>query len=152
MKKLFSALALIMTSASGAATLDCHWMKTGDLAEGFYKPAHIKMQLSDSEVSFIEDTYTSRRYEPCWVGNHSSCYFGFDYERGQPWETVGMVEHQSGTSLTIQSSWYWTAEMSWNFATNVGKMKPGEVTTATVSGDDGDGVWFHDHKFACTKK
>ncbi|NQY99587.1 MAG: hypothetical protein HRT45_02835 [Bdellovibrionales bacterium] len=146
------SIAAIAPHASNADTLECQWLKTAELAEGFYMPAKITMKMNTHSVDFVEDTFTSRRYEPCWIGNHSSCYFGFDYERDEAWSLDEINHSAEGTTMTITSSWYWTAEMTWSFSTRVSEMQAGEATLANVSGDDGDGVWFNDQKFACSKK
>lgn len=150
MKNLFLILSFFGSFAQ-ASTLECNWLKTTGLADGFYKPAKIKLQMGEKQVQFLEDTYTTRSYDPCWVGGFSSCYFSFNYELDKPWEIRSLQQSDKSTTLAIESIWYWTAEMTWVFTTDLFSMQPGDTTLATVSGDDGDGVWFQEHQFSCTR-
>jgi hypothetical protein len=87
MKQILIGLLMATSGLAQATTLECQWLKTSDLASGFYKPAKVEMLVEEEQVLFVEDSFTSRRYEPCWVGNFSSCYFGFDYSREEPLAT-----------------------------------------------------------------
>jgi len=151
MKQILIGLLMATSGLAQATTLECQWLKTSDLASGFYKPAKVKCWWGRAGF-VVEDSFTSRRYEPCWVGNFSSCYFGFDYSREEPWQLVAADEDEKSTTLVIENSWYWTAEMTWQFESPLSGLETGETVLATVSGDDGDGVSFDRHKFACIKK
>jgi hypothetical protein len=151
MKQILIGLLMATSGLAQATTLECQWLKTSDLASGFYKPAKVEMLVEEEQVLFVEDSFTSRRYEPCWVGNFSSCYFGFDYSREEPWQLVAADEDEKSTTLVIENSWYWTAEMTWQFESPLSGLETGETVLATVSGDDGDGVSFDRHNLLASK-
>ncbi|MEO0337245.1 MAG: hypothetical protein AAF202_12685 [Pseudomonadota bacterium] len=152
MKLAIAVFLFVLTTSSYANTLDCRWLKTSNLAEGFYKPAQLKVAISENEVQILNDTFTSRRYEPCWVGGHSSCYFGFDYNKEEPWKIHELSHTPESTSLTMTSNWYWQSEITFYFENSLNSLSSGDMVVAEVHGDDGDGVWFEKHKFACTKE
>jgi len=134
---------------ANATVLNCHWLKTSDLGQEFYRPAQLKIEIKDQYIIFHKDNFTSRLYEPCWIGDFSSCYFIFSHQRHEPWKITQISRSDAGTDLTIENSWHWTAKMTWSFDSRIDRLMVGDTALAQVSGDDGDGVVFNHYRFSC---
>lgn len=146
-KKLVAFGAITLSISSFATTLNCSWLESQDHAPGFYRPAKIVMDVKESQVVFKEDTFLFRHYSPCWMGSWDSCAFGFSY-----YDKTWQIDQQTVKSLEISTPGVmWDAELSISFDKELSSLKRGEITGASISGDDNDGVWFNDEAFVCQK-
>ncbi|MCF8057877.1 MAG: hypothetical protein K9K67_01165 [Bacteriovoracaceae bacterium] len=146
MKSLVFIISFL-TLSTHAQTLNCQWLESSEHAAGFYRPAKIQMTFKDQTVTFVEDTFLFRTYSPCWVGNFSSCAFGFNYE-GNTWTITSNVNK---TYELEAPGFYWDAQLTFEFEKELKNLSRGEVVKASLSGDDGDGVMFSDEAFLCQK-
>jgi len=138
--------------AATKSQIKCNWVESESHAEGFYRPASIEMAYNSlapkAQVKFIKDNFLFRTYSPCWSGGFSSCAFGFSYE-GSTW---AILENTNDQKISMEApGFYWDAELEFNFSKKLNKLTRGQVFSATLSGDDGDGVFFSDEKFICQK-
>jgi hypothetical protein len=130
-------------------SLSCLWQESSDHAPQFYREAVFAFDLTKSELIVTQDTFLNRRYTPCWIGNYSSCSFGFDYDRRSDWTILSA----SSTKISLEApGFYWNAELNLEFSKDLQMINSGDQISMVMSGDDGDGVMFHDELFTCQVK
>lgn len=157
MRTITIASLLIMASslstfATNNTNIKCNWVESETHADDFFRPASIQFSYQSlvpkAQIKFTEDTFLFRTYSPCWTGGFSSCAFGFSYE-GSTWT---ILENTHNQKISMEApGFYWDAELEFNFSKKLSDLKRGQVFAATLSGDDGDGVFFSDEKFICQK-
>jgi len=127
-------------------SIECDWQKAQSHASGYYIPAVISLRLENQKVKILKDSFLFRKYEPCWLGSYSSCAFGFDYDHESDWSIVS----KNPQELVIEApGYYWNAQLKLETTKKFNLLKKGANFSLKLSGDDGDGVMFHNEKFLC---
>jgi len=139
-------LPLFFTQSILAKDIDCKWQKSTNHSEGFYRLADFNFTLTKSQFLLRQDTFLNRTYTPCWLGSYSSCKFGFTYEKDARWS----VKSKTNNTISLSApAYYWSAELYLEFSTKMSSLQSGNKFMLTMSGDDGDGVFFHKETFSC---
>lgn len=116
----------------------CTWLESKDQPVGYFQEnAGFEIYMKDDAVYILDKGFFNRSYSPCWAGGFSSCSFGFEYNKDEPWE---FSEIEGGFRLS--QNWLYTAELDFVFSKTRDDL-------LTVRGEDGDGV-FVNESFKCS--
>ncbi len=144
-KTILLLSTLIFANYANTQSLTCDWIESKNTAANFYRPAQFQISINQSSATISNDSYFSRRYQPCWTGNFSSCYFAFGIDPDGDLKVVEVNE----TELTLEQSPYFTATINLKFKRSFLDLQKFESIEMVMVGDDGDGVKINGDKFIC---
>lgn len=140
----------IRVSMDNTYILECSWQNSIDqYAPGYYRKAGFGLHFKDDVFYVFNDTYFIRRYEPCWTGGFSSCYFSFGDALYKPY-VIDIYEPQFVSARKIGV--YFDPVLELKFNKSFKDIKEGQTLRLSLSGDDNDGTFINDEQFICLKK
>jgi len=157
---MIAAAFLVLTpgslpAAANKTNMDCSWQNSANYSSGFYRPGGFSMEIGETGALFSDNGYFNRKYEPCWVGGYSSCWFSFETGAGRPYSIVTPQARnfsRGPNELVLEFQAYFTATLVLNFDRAYASMKTGETLNMSLYGNDGDGVFIDNDKFVCVVK
>lgn len=147
---IFSQAQAIRVVDNTKFVLECAWQDSvNQYSPGYYRPAGFKLYFKDDVFYVTQDSYFIRRYEPCWVGNYSSCYFSFGDAAYKPY----VIEESTSSYVRAEKSGgYYDPVLEMTFNKNFYDLQDGQTVRMSLFGDDNDGTFINDDSFVCTKR
>ena len=143
MKHLILIAISFISLNSSAVIFSCDWQQTANLPKGYFQESGFELEVHQGKGFFIQHGFFDRSYKPCWTGNFSSCSFGFGMDVDESFEVS-----VHGVSFFLMQRDRFNPQLKFSFLRVAGDGK----FEVSLSGNDGDGVEFEDHRFLCSSR